>query len=1011
MAAEQRAERAHGSLGARAIDWVFGHDYFISYSHGDGKHYPRALKERLERAGFRVFLDQTDYAGGTNLARETRRQVGKCDVMVVVGRARALTSVWVRREIEIALAHGKDPVVIDVNGALARAPAGEGIVDTVRAEHWLRINEQIADARGRPVADGEPSEATVAELVRSFRHTRQQTKRARMLAAVAGVLAVAAVYAWWQKGVATAALGVAQKQEKVAQAEAARAEIRNLVLLARRAETLAADGDATAAGLVALEALQGLARHADHADAPAARDEAMRALHSGFHGRRELAVLRGAEPADREAISVAISPSSRRIAVGRASGAIEVHSVAGARIAAIPRPPTAKRINGLAFSPDGSRLLSWSQDGTARQWSPETGAPVGAVMAHEGPVLAAAYDASGMRIVTASEDRTARVWRGEDGSPLHDPARHGGKVNDARFSPDGQWIVTAAEDGKARLWRTADGGLARELPGHTRGVRSAEFSPDGTRIATAGADWEARIWRHPGEGSLPLKGHGDTVFGARFSPDGKRLLTYSEDFSARLWNVETGGLEARFTHGSWVVSGAFSPDGDRILTASNDNRARIWSATTGDLLADFAGHDTTERYWLRAAYASSGDFIATASWDGTARLWRVAGGAELMVIEPGRGDVLSAAFSHDGALVATGAAGSETEGFLDVWRSDTGERAHPRVATPGRLWGMAFHPFRPVVAAAAGSGRQIVRLDLESGRVEFGLHDDTPGRADNRAMRAVAFSRDGTKLASGGRDGLARIWDAATLTRIAGPFHHGDEIQALALDRGGERLVTAGLNGRVRVWDVAGGGHRELRRDAHRVYTARLARDGTRLFVSSAGGHVGFWGLAGESRFDPVHEVRGEAWGAAMSADETLVAAADHSRRPAAVIKEIASRREIAVLRGHTGGIRTVSFSPDGRRVLTAGDDDTARIWPIFRDPAELMARFARTTPRCLAPAERIRLGLGAAPPAWCITGFGNEGETDSTLWRPKWPYDGPAWQAWQRARRAGEPDPPRPKE
>ena len=64
-------------LVARVVDRVFGYDFFLSYSHGDGMRLPHRLKQRLEQAGFRVFLDQTEYVAGVDLRRETRRQVMK----------------------------------------------------------------------------------------------------------------------------------------------------------------------------------------------------------------------------------------------------------------------------------------------------------------------------------------------------------------------------------------------------------------------------------------------------------------------------------------------------------------------------------------------------------------------------------------------------------------------------------------------------------------------------------------------------------------------------------------------------------------------------------------------------------------------------------------------------------------------------------------------------------------------------------------------------------------------
>jgi tetratricopeptide (TPR) repeat protein len=196
---------------ARAVDWVFGYDFFVSYSHGDGMRLPRRIKERLDQAGFRVFLDQTEYVAGDDLRRETRRQVVKSRKIVVIGRPGALKSDWVRREVDVALAHGKIPVIVNLNGAVEAAPENAALATMARESHWLRLTETLADP------DGEPSEQTISELVRGFNHTRQETKRQRIFATAAAVLALTAAAATWQAIEATRARTVAEAQRDRAQ--------------------------------------------------------------------------------------------------------------------------------------------------------------------------------------------------------------------------------------------------------------------------------------------------------------------------------------------------------------------------------------------------------------------------------------------------------------------------------------------------------------------------------------------------------------------------------------------------------------------------------------------------------------------------------------------------------------------------------------------------------------------------------------------------------------------------
>src|SRR6202011_3711023 len=65
------AEIKQEGLITRAVDWVFGYDFFISYNHGDGSKLPLRLRDHLAHAGFRVFLDQTEYVAGLDLRRAT----------------------------------------------------------------------------------------------------------------------------------------------------------------------------------------------------------------------------------------------------------------------------------------------------------------------------------------------------------------------------------------------------------------------------------------------------------------------------------------------------------------------------------------------------------------------------------------------------------------------------------------------------------------------------------------------------------------------------------------------------------------------------------------------------------------------------------------------------------------------------------------------------------------------------------------------------------------------------
>ena len=109
-------------------------------------------------------------------------------------------------------------------------------------------------------------------------------------------------------------------------------------------------------------------------------------------------------------------------------------------------------------------------------------------MRHAGAVLQAAFSPDGTRIVTASQDGTARLWDAASGAPVSATLKHDGWVNHAAFSPDGTRIVSASRDGTARVWDAASGAPVGAALKHDSVVYHAAFSPDGTRIVTASGD-------------------------------------------------------------------------------------------------------------------------------------------------------------------------------------------------------------------------------------------------------------------------------------------------------------------------------------------------------------------------------------------------------------------------------------------------------------------------------------------------------------------------------------------
>jgi hypothetical protein len=189
-----------------------------------------------------------------------------------------------------------------------------------------------------------------------------------------------------------------------------------------------------------------------------------------------------------------------------------------------------------------------------------------------------AFSPDGQRLASASQDRTVKLWEVASGKELLALEGHTGGVYSVVFNPDGQHLASASGDRTVKLWEAASGKELLTLKGHSSYVTSVAFSPDGQRLASGSGDQKVKLWEtSSGKEHLTLKGHTTRVYSVAFSPDGRRLASASGDRTVKLWETVSGKeLLTLKGHSSYVTSVAFSPDGQRLASASGDRTVRIW---------------------------------------------------------------------------------------------------------------------------------------------------------------------------------------------------------------------------------------------------------------------------------------------------------------------------------------------------------------------------------------------------------------------------------------------------
>jgi WD40 repeat protein len=564
----------------------------------------------------------------------------------------------------------------------------------------------------------------------------------------------------------------------------------------------------------------------------------------------------------------------------------------------------------VAYSPDGSRLLAASYDGTVRIWDPASLTDPLVLASHEDLIETAAFSPDGSLVVSASFDGTARVWDTTSGLELVTLGGHRGAVHDAAFSPNGHLIVTAGDDHTARVWDEGTGAQLSVLEGHTRPVYDASFSPDGSVIVTASDDDTARVWEADSGRQLQvLRGHDEGLYAASFDPSGSRVVTASEDETAKIWDASSGELKADLRgHRAPVVLATFSPDGATVLTASEDGTAQIWEASSGRQLSVLRGHGDQIG---AASFSSDGRFVVTASADGTARVWSAGDGTVAAVLKGHTGEVLSAAFSPDGERVATGG----TDGTTRIWEPVSGQ-----VLIRGDVSNYREEIGGDRLAVSTWDGFVHI-FDAPSGRELVTMEAGAP-------LSTVSFSGDGALVASGGLDGVGRIWDSHTGELIAELHGHEPVFTSADFYSQDDRVLTWSDDGTARLWDARSGEELAVldhgSSQFYGIWEAHMSSDGSKVFTTGAtDGRVEMWDASsGEQLWSRDGLLSSGGIGAGFSPDGQLIGTVSVE----AVIWDAETGRKVSTL-DDPGKAGAVTFFPDSETVITRSSDGAARTW------------------------------------------------------------------------------------
>jgi WD40 repeat protein/tRNA A-37 threonylcarbamoyl transferase component Bud32 len=569
-------------------------------------------------------------------------------------------------------------------------------------------------------------------------------------------------------------------------------------------------------------------------------------------------------------------------------------------------------LNAVAYSPDGTRLASASQDETVKLWDAATGRLLRTLRGHKGEVRAVCFGPDG-RLASAGQDGDILLWDRAGDQPSSRLSARGVAIEALAFQPTGGRLASGAVDGSVRIWDVATGKKLHFLEGHTEAVRAVSFSPDGTRLASAGEDGLVVLWdAAAGKALRALPRQRDRVNGVCFSPDGTRLLTSSVDGSVKLWDPRTGKMLVIFGHDTEaVLNVCYSPDGMRLAAGCADRTVLVWDSAGGRSPVILRGH-TGPVTCVR--FSPDGTHLASAGADATVRIWEVPG-LSPTALEGSTDAVRAMSFLGDGTHLASVAA----DGTMKVWDVLTGENTRTLGGPGGVIPALCLSADGTRLALATADGTVKIR-DALSGQVLHILP------AQGRKVFTVCFDPSGSHLATGADDGKVRLWDVSTGNLLHTLAGHQQAIHAACFSRDGRLLAAAAQDGTIKIWDVASGENtRTLVGHVGRVEALCFDSTGQWLASASADRTVKVWFLTLGRIMHTLEGHTGEVHAVCFSPDGQRLASAGTDG-----LVKLWHRvwgQELLTLKGHAGGVFALSFSPDGKVLASGGRDRSIRLW------------------------------------------------------------------------------------
>ncbi len=255
-------------------------------------------------------------------------------------------------------------------------------------------------------------------------------------------------------------------------------------------------------------------------------------------------------------------------------------------------------VYAVAFSPDGTHILTGSFDKTLKLWETATGKEIktfGGAAGHQNLILSVAFSPDGQLLASGGADNTAKLWdtrKAGSEAPIKN-LPHANLVDAVAFNPAGAQLATGSHDGTVRLWDVAKGQQLKQIAAHTlpmmTQVYCVAWSPDGKQIISGSLDHSLKLW-DAAAGTLvrSFRASKEVLPVLAASTVGMLRSPLAQSFFLMASTVMSGKTEKDLDkgHREGVFCAAFSPDGKLLASGAGDRTIKIWNVADGTVVHD-----------------------------------------------------------------------------------------------------------------------------------------------------------------------------------------------------------------------------------------------------------------------------------------------------------------------------------------------------------------------------------------------------------------------------------------